>query len=249
MAEPATPTVGTLLELRRQLNALLGPHVGVACTDVHGDPDSLYPDERDTIARAVPRRQREYAAGRSAARQAMAAVGWPAVAVRSAADRSPVWPTGVVGSIAHTQRACVAVVAPRTDVAAIGIDLEDDQPIEADLWSTICTRAELAFLHTLPAPRQGLQVRRLFAAKEAVYKCQFPLTHRMLDFQEVEVVFDANGMPSNFHAVIVALPGPIKLTGSLLQSGDLIATCCCLPANDEMTLLSLSTHAETEVVA
>ncbi len=249
MVAPTDLMGKTLQQLHRQLTVLLGPRVGVACTDVHGDPESLYPEEFSTIARAVPRRQREYAAGRSAARQAMVAMGWPAAAVRSAADRSPVWPAGVVGSIAHTHSACVAVVARQTDMATVGIDLEDNQPIEADLWPTICTPAELTFLLTQPAHRQGVLVKHLFAAKEAVYKCQFPLTQRMLDFQEVEVVFDPGCMPSRFQTVIDGLTAPMKMTGSFLQCGELIAACCCLPAGSDVASPSSLELAETEVIA
>lgn len=249
MVSPAVTLGDTLVQLRQLMTGWLGPRVGVACTDVLGDPESLYPEEHIAIARAIPRRQREYAAGRNAARLAMADIGWPAAALPSAPDRSPIWPLGVVGSIAHTHSACVAVVTQQTNMAAIGIDLEDDQPIEPELWQTICTPDELAFLLTQPTQRRGVLVRRLFAAKEAVYKCQFPLTKRMLDFQEVQVVFDPDRMPSRFQAVVQGLPATIKLKGSLLQCGEMIASCCCLPAGSEEVSPSSLRWAKTEDIA
>jgi enterobactin synthetase component D len=243
-----TSPVG-LAHLRRQLTERLGPHVGVACTDVHGDPEGLHAEERSAIGGAIPRRQREYAAGRNAARQAMAAIGWPSAAVPSALDRSPIWPSGLVGSIAHTHSACVAVVTRQQDVAAIGIDLEDDEPIESDLWHTICTPAELAFLMAQPTPLRGVLVRRLFAIKEAVYKCQFPLTKRLLDFQEVEVVFEPVSTPSSFQAIIDGPPAPTNLTGFLLPCDHQIAACCILLAGSGTTPPSIKHLLRAEDIA
>lgn len=219
----------TLIRLQLRLREQLGPLFGVACTDVDGDPDSLYLEERTSLARAIPRRQREYAAGRQAARRAMAAIGWPASPVPSAPDRSPVWPTGLTGSIAHTRSACVAVVARSEGVAAIGIDLEDDQPLSPDLWPTICTPAERAFLCARPREQWGALATRLFAAKEAVYKCQYPLTGRMLDFQDVHVVLDPEGVRSGFDALIVSPVAPQHLRGWLLAGVGPLAALCWLP--------------------
>lgn len=230
MSDSAIVDGSTLVRLQQRLREQLGPRIGVACTDVDGDPDSLYPEERAHLARAIPRRQREYAAGRQAARRAMAAIGWPAAAVPSAPDRSPVWPSGLAGSIAHTRGACVAVVARSEDVAAIGIDLEDDRPLAADLWPTVCTPAERAFLHAQPREQRGTLATRLFSAKEAVYKCQFPLTRRMLDFQDVHVVLDPEGIPSRFDASISAPEARRHLRGWLLAGSGPLAALCWLPA-------------------
>lgn len=185
-AEPSP----ALHALRERLTERLGPGIGVACTDVDRDPKGLYPEELATIRQAVPRRQREFAAGREAARQAMAQIGWPSVAIPSAPDRSPAWPEGLVGSITHSARACIAVVCPREQAHTIGIDIEDHRPIETTLWPMICTPEEMALLPLQAEPLRGLTVAHLFSAKEAVYKWQYPLTGRMLDFQDVQVALD-----------------------------------------------------------
>src|SRR5690606_967724 len=78
--------------LRRQLEHAMGPGTGVACTGVEGNLQRLWPVEHAAISHAVPRRQREFAAGRTAARAAMSQLGWPPSAVPSAPDRSPIWP-------------------------------------------------------------------------------------------------------------------------------------------------------------
>lgn len=193
-AEPSL----ALHTLRQRLAERLGPGIGVACTGIDGDPQRLYPEEFAAVRRAVPRRQREFAAGRQAARQAMADIGWPPVAIPSALDRSPVWPEGLVGSISHTGRACVAVVGLREQVHAIGIDIENDLPMDPRLWPMICTPEERAFVSTQPTPLQGRLVTWLFSAKEAFYKWQYPQTRRMLDFQDVRVELNRPRLPTGF---------------------------------------------------
>lgn len=189
---PATPAAD-LRALCSLLGAELAPGVGVACTDANGDCDTLWPGEGEAVRNAVPRRQREFAAGRSAAREALARIGLPPRAIPSAPDRAPVWPEGVVGSIAHNTRACVAIVGRQEEVHGLGIDIEDQQPLDEGLWRTICTPDELGVLATLPAWAQGLWVTRVFCAKEAYYKWQYPQTGRMLDFCDVQVSFDHEG--------------------------------------------------------
>ena len=179
----------SLQALRQGLAERLGPGIGIACVDVDGDPRRLYPEECAAVRLAVPRRQREFAAGRQAARRAMMDIGLAPSAIPSAPDRSPVWPEGLVGSISHNDHACVAVVCPQGQ--AIGIDIEVHRPIETTLWSTICTPQEMALLSSRTEPLRGLAVAHLFSAKEAVYKWQYPLTGRMLDFQQVQITLGA----------------------------------------------------------
>lgn len=185
----ARPSHGysVLDNLRQQLAKALGPGIGVACRDVDGNPADLWPVEERAIQKAIPRRQREFAAGRAAARESMAQIGYPPAAVPCAPDRSPTWPVGLVGSIAHTSSACVAIVASRIQVHAIGVDVEEDVEMDQTLWPTICTPGELAALAALPQSERGQCVTRHFCAKEAFFKWQYPQTGRMLEFCDVQV--------------------------------------------------------------
>lgn len=196
-----TETPAPLQVLRDRLAERLGPGIGIACMGVDGNLQALYPEERAAIRHAVPRRQREFAAGREAARQAMAQIGWQPMAIPSAPDRSPVWPEGLAGSITHTGRACIAVVGLREQKCSIGIDLEEDQPMDPALWNTICTPEEDVFVNSQPAGLRGSLVTRLFSAKEAFYKWQYPQTRRMLDFQDVRIVLSQAGLPAHFRII------------------------------------------------
>jgi len=187
---PPQEAFPVIASLHQALVKALGTRIGVACTGVDGDPELLWPGEMTTIRRAVPRRQREFAAGRAAARQAMTRIGWPPSAIPSAPDRSPVWPEGMVGSIAHTGRLCVAITGRRNQVHAMGIDIEEDLPLDPALWASICTPEELSAMASLPPSEGGHWVTQLFCAKEAFYKWQYPQTKRMLDFQDVQITMD-----------------------------------------------------------
>lgn len=189
---PGDPSANlpTLSRLEGWLSLELGPGIGVAWRGVDTDPAELHAVELEAVRRAVPRRQREFASGRLAARDAMARIGLPPQAIPSAPDRAPIWPEGVVGSIAHNAWACVAIAGRREVVHALGIDIEDNRPLEEDLWPIICTREELDSMSRLPPQARGAFVTRVFCAKEAYYKWQHPQTGCMLDFSDVQTSFN-----------------------------------------------------------
>jgi 4'-phosphopantetheinyl transferase EntD len=142
-------------------------------------------DEAEALPRAVPKRRAEFAAGRTAARAALAGLGLAPVALPRLPDRLPLWPPGLRGSIAHCDT--VAVAAATRAPLSPGIDVEPDAPLPADIVEVVATRRELAA--SLP-----VNVARLvFAAKEAAFKAQFPLTRAWLDFADLTVTLTADG--------------------------------------------------------
>lgn len=68
-----------------------------------GDPrlpaSALLEAERALVARAVPKRRDEYAAGRNCARAALARLGVHDFALLAGSAREPIWPEGVIGSM------------------------------------------------------------------------------------------------------------------------------------------------------
>lgn len=227
-----TTELPLLQSLRLQLAQALGAGVGVACTGVDGEPDLLWPAERTAILKAVPARQREYAAGREAARAAMQQIGCVPAAIPTAPDRSPVWPEGLTGSIAHGGRVCLAVVGRRHQVHAVGIDIEEDRAMAPDLWPSICTAEELTRFDQLRPDERGRRVTRLFCAKEAFYKWQYPQTGRLLDFLDVQVTFsaDATGFVVRASSGGTPLPQCTK-EGTLLARDGLVLAWLLGPAS------------------
>lgn len=173
------------------LRGMFPAGVAVAVEALADRRDDLWPEERAAVAAAVPARQAEFRAGRRAARRALADLGQPAMALPMGPDRAPVWPKGVFGSIAHAAGLALAVVSRDRP---IGVDVEEDRPIAADLWSVICSADEL---DRMPAADRGRWVRRAFAAKEAVFKAQAPDRRAMFGYDAVRVTlaearFDAH---------------------------------------------------------
>jgi 4'-phosphopantetheinyl transferase EntD len=152
-----------------------------------GNPALLIPAEARHLGRAVPKRINEFAAGRLCARRALAEFGIVDFAVEVAGDRQPIWPASMVGSITHTAGFCAAAVAERGVVGALGLDSEVVGDVKAEIWPSVYLPSEIDWIRSLPASQQAAAVTLLFSAKEAFYKCQYPVTHERLDFLDVRV--------------------------------------------------------------
>lgn len=213
----AVPVYAEAGGLAAEIRTLLPPGCAVAEADPRAPATGLWSEEEHAITRAVEKRRREFAAGRRAVRAALAELGLAPCAVPMGPDRAPIWPQGLTGSISHTDTDCVAVVAPLTAVRAIGIDIEPALPLDEDLWPEICTARELAWLATQPTAERGFAARRIFAAKEAFYKAQYPLTGALLDFGVVEL-----SHPRGHFRVRDGVPMAVLFEGAGLVTGGLI---------------------------
>jgi 4'-phosphopantetheinyl transferase EntD len=175
------------------LGTLFPQTVAIRDRRIPGDPAELHPAEAQCVARAVPKRVAEFAAGRACARAALAEFGVREFALRAGPDRQPLWPEGFIGSITHTAGYCAAAVASRARMLALGLDTETVGAPTQDIWPTISRGEELAWVQSLPAGERPAAVTLLFAAKEALYKCQYPLVGEWLDFHDVRVEAGAWG--------------------------------------------------------
>lgn len=162
---------------------------GALAAELRGsaDPGALYPEEARYVQKAVRKRAEEFAAGRLCARLLLQEFGIRNFAIEVGADRQPLWPESLVGSISHTTGFCAAVAARKTCLRSIGIDTELAGSVKTELWRGICTAAETAWLRSLPAREQPAAASLIFSAKEAFYKCQFALTQQRLGFHDVTV--------------------------------------------------------------
>ena len=160
---------------------------GVIAAELQGNapPELLTEPELQSIRHCADKRIQDFAAGRACARLALHELGITGFSLLSAQDRQPIWPPGVVGSITHTEGYRAAVVARRADVSAIGIDCESIEAVTEEIWARICTAAELHRLRELPPAERKRYAALCFAAKEAFYKCQYPVTGRWVGFEDV----------------------------------------------------------------
>jgi 4'-phosphopantetheinyl transferase EntD len=151
--------------------------------------DALYSDELAYVARAVTRRRAEFGTVRVCARRALAELGIGPCSLVPGPDRSPRWPPGVVGSISHTDGYCAVAVARSSQADGLGLDVEHAGSLPDDLEAIVCTTAERAWLDQREEER-GHLIQLVFCAKEAFYKCEYPVTRSPLDFLDVELRID-----------------------------------------------------------
>ena len=176
-------------EIKAALQDMLGPTFGIGVTDPRDPAEGLWPTEAPAIARAVEKRQRDFAAGRRAAREAMAVLNIAPTAIPQGEQREPIWPQGLIGSISHCATCCIAAIAKSSDHRSVGIDIEPATPLATDLNRMICQSSEQDWLTTQPDPQ--LAAKTIFSVKEAVYKAQFPLTREVIGFHAVTTAITA----------------------------------------------------------
>lgn len=153
--------------------------VAVTCQPIADLQAPLLGDEEHAIARAVPKRRNEFVAGRTAARLSLHKLGFADCAILRGPNRDPQWPSGVVGTISHTDDLCIAMTAHHSSHWALGVDLEADETMSDDLANLVTSVADQASMVAPPIHH--------FAIKEAVFKAYFPATSAFLEFGDVEL--------------------------------------------------------------
>jgi enterobactin synthetase component D len=182
--------------------------------------------ERETAAMAgfAEKRRREYATVRTLARAGLERF----FDVRdfdllNADDRSPIWPEGICGSIAHSNtRAWVALV--EAGYGTIGIDGEGRAELGRELWRLILRDEEVAYLESVDAPLRGRCALTLFTAKEALYKAQYPQSGLYMDYMALRVEADDTGaLRCIFQQDVGPFPRGFVAHGRSLQGNDLVS--------------------------
>jgi 4'-phosphopantetheinyl transferase EntD len=169
--------------LQRAVAGLAVPGVAIGCRRIQpGDENALLPEEQASIATRLPERRRASGAARIVARELLNRLGHARCPIPKGAGGAPIWPAGMTGSLAHDDQYAVAAIGRLGDVGAIGIDIEPATPLPHDMIELVATPKELADIGG-----DMLRCKLLFAAKEAVYKAQFPRDREFLEFQDIEV--------------------------------------------------------------
>ncbi len=138
---------------------------------------NLHPLEEDALGEAISEKRRlDFRLGRAAAKQSLDKIGFPvATPVLRGPHREPIWPVGVVGSIAHGSGYGVAAAAWQQDVPAIGVDIQRiEERYTDELIARFADPDEFDWVRSVPAKRTERAVK-LFSAKESVFKALYPL--------------------------------------------------------------------------
>ena len=161
-------------------------------TDELVSTDVLRPDEAALTVGFMKERMQTFAAGRFCARKAMQLMGVPGSAILVGKDRAPVWPTGIAGSISHTQGLAGAMVCSNSHFPSIGLDIEHRGAVQRNLWDLLFDELEQQRIEAATSPDD--EAALLFSLKEAYYKMQYPLSGMFLDFRDVRVEYGPNGL-------------------------------------------------------
>jgi 4'-phosphopantetheinyl transferase EntD len=146
------------------------------------DDRTLLADEVDSFSRSAAEVRRASGAARLIARQLLKQLGFPASALPKARSGEPIWPTGIVGSLAHDAQIAIAAVARSDAIVALGVDVEPAEALPPGLLTMVATAEEQ--LKIADDPFSG---RLLFAAKEAVYKAVYPIDRVFLEYHQIAV--------------------------------------------------------------
>lgn len=185
MATTPTPLLNPdLLHQRLRLPA----GFGLSIRSVH---DPAYANALvlpESLNKAVPKRQREYLAGRRCANEALSRAGFPNEFYPAmGTDRLPMWPEQWLGSISHSGDHAIAVAAPTQRCSALGIDIQEqasEKTMNA-IGSMIARPEEL-----LPIGDLGLHAKLLliFSAKESLYKALYPQVRKIQEFEAARLI-------------------------------------------------------------
>ena len=209
--------------------------VSAATTRADAPAAMLLPEEEVAVANATDARRREFSTARSCARRALEPWGFSGQAIPMMSSGAPRWPPGIVGSITHCDGFRACAVGRDSDLAAIGIDAEPNEPLPDGLLRDIAGFEERDQVTKLArrAPRVHWD-RLLFCMKEAAYKAWFPLTGRRLGFDDAVVAVDPG---SRVFTVRASAPdqsfdgvGLASLSGRWLVRDGFLLTALAVPA-------------------
>jgi len=214
------------LTLRGALSELVPAGVASAVAAVSSD-HGLIGDESVLIARAVESRRCEFAAGRRCARDALRAVGGPAVAIGRGPMGEPRFPDAFAGAITHGSRFAAAIAYPAFDLTADhAVDLVDERDLGVfvEIAPTVIGDVE-RYLYGARAT-DAMLLAGVFSAKEAAIKILSPRLERYVDFKELRAV--SVGVGDEF---LVTGPDGQRVSSRSRFVGDVLLTVAssCLP--------------------
>jgi 4'-phosphopantetheinyl transferase EntD len=164
------------------LRAALEPFgVRLGARRIRPGDEAAFADPRGATVHLA--RRRASGAARIVARGLLGDLGADAqTPLQRSPSGAPLWPEGILGSLAHDDAFALAAVARRGGLAGIGVDVEPAEPLPGDLIDLVLGAAERA-----ETEGDGVMRRLVFAAKEAVYKAIHPLDGTPLEYADIEV--------------------------------------------------------------
>ena len=178
--------------LQRAIDAMAVPGILVGHRLIaDGDELALLPEELACVCR-----QRDQGAARQRRRAHRCATNCcRASDKRRAQSRSPpagmpVWPDGIVGSLAHDSEVAIAAMARAARIFRASGSMSSRPSRSPPIcWTSSPRLKERARQSSRPDSAGSCHGRLLFSIKEAIYKAVYPLDRTFLDHHDVEVRF------------------------------------------------------------
>ncbi len=186
------------------------------------------------LRNAAPGRQAEYKSGRLCARKAIEILGAAAMEIPSGEDGNPLWPPGFIGSITHSGRHAFAAVTWKSKALGLGLDVEQIMSPSAalEVAPLVATSSEYQSLLKRSVDAE-LLTSIIFSAKEAIFKCMYPLLKFRFDFTDVEMrSIDEVAGTFSFalgNMISMVLPRSLPLTGKMAVADGFVHTGVVLP--------------------
>lgn len=128
-----------------------------------------------------PNRKTEFLTGRLCASKAHElCTGRELLSLASNPDRSPAWPSDVVGSISHNQYWVGSAVAKSSELLGLGIDFEVMGRTKLELAKQIRSAEDLK---THPELSDAELLTFIFSCKESLYKALYPSVKKFFGFE------------------------------------------------------------------
>ena len=192
--------------------------------------DVLLPGEQEIAATYGAKRMSDFCTGRYCLRSCTGLLGFHGE-ILIGERGMPVLPQGIVGSVSHSKVLSGAVAASANEFLSVGLDIESNGRVHADMWHLLFNSREASFLNSLNDADRSVVATMFFSAKEAFYKMQYPLSGMYLDFHDVEMRQEAD---ESLFVTLLCDAGPFtrsqtfEITSKV--SGNEIVTFCALSA-------------------
>ncbi|WP_261885828.1 4'-phosphopantetheinyl transferase family protein [Vibrio pomeroyi] len=180
------------------------------------------------ITHSVDKRKAEYFAGRYLVAKELLQLGFAHQRLGSNIDRSPTLPSGVVGSISHSEDlACIAVLPSRnSNRESIGIDIQHliANDVCRDIGNMVANVDEIELVVKFGMIHSEA-VTLLFSAKEAIYKALVRFVTNGLDFGSATLIAIDKDIVKFALSQQVALPTRSIISDSVSSSDLRTVTC------------------------
>jgi len=171
-----------------QLTLLFPNHVAIEITDLVSASASLLPEEELFSQHYSAKRRREFITGRTNARQLLKKYNLHRYPLLPNADRAPIWPEGIIGSISHCKDLCGVIVSEAKHYRSIGFDIENIRTFNFAVRKYICTEDEDEWLLSLPEASRSQALLLIFSIKESLYKCIYQADGIKLNFKKISSI-------------------------------------------------------------